>query len=138
MRYLLVILLLIVSTAMTPREIKTVHTIALKYVFFDFNSYAYKDSSDEREFNSEYKALKLFLSRNHEVLLTLHSFQNNRERDDLAKQRALKILNDMIRIGCEKQRIIIIAEPIVAITDSTDEAEKMLSQKVSFTLENLK
>jgi len=44
----------------------------------------------------------------------------------------------MIRIGCEKQRIIIIAEPIVAINDSTDEAEKMLSQKVSFTLENLK
>jgi hypothetical protein len=107
-------------------------------VFFDFNSYKYRDSLHEEEFKSEYKALKLLLDENQELILKLHGFQNNREQANLATRRALKIRDDMIRTGCKEQNIIMIVEPIVAISDSTDETEKLLSQRVSFTLEKLK
>ncbi|MDF2456622.1 MAG: hypothetical protein K0R51_2615 [Cytophagaceae bacterium] len=132
MRYLLVLLVLSWNTVTTSKEIMLLNSAGSKSVYFRFNSFHYSNADHAKEMKNEYERLKQLMDENPQLEVELHGYQNNQERNKLADKRALKVKQDLIRIGINSNRLGTIAEPPLIITDSMDEIEKWKTQRVDF------
>lgn len=138
MRYLLVILLLSCGIVTSSKEIMSIDRTGFRYALFKYNRAQYRNADYAKEYAREYERLKLFFDENPELEVVVYGYQNNKELKGLAERRSLKVKDDLIKIGISSDRIYVLAEPTLFITDSMDKVEKVLTQKVELLLNNKK